>query len=117
MPGGVCQKPHQPLQTAAGETVAVLRAFTLASCSSDTDAEPTASPTTSATATPTPTTSPTTSPSPVDEEAEATLDVYRKFWAAVSEARSIPDAALTNEQEFLLALEREAAHILPPLPE
>jgi hypothetical protein len=104
---------------ALGALVAGLLALTLAGCSGDSDAEPTAPPTTSATATPTPTTSPTASPSPVDEEAEAALEVYREFWAAVTEARSIPDAtlpalsrygsgtALTNEQEFLIALERE----------
>ena len=104
---------------ALGGLVAVLLALTVAGCSSDSDAEPTASPTIPATAAPTPTTSPTASPSPVDEDAEAALEVYREFWAAVTEARSIPDAtlpalsryasgtALTNEQEFLLALERE----------
>lgn len=99
--------------------LAALLALSLVACSGDQEQEPTASPTMTATVTPTPTDTPTPSPSPLDDEAEAALEVYQDFWGAVTEARSIPDAtlpalsryatgtALTNEQEFLVGLERE----------
>ena len=98
-------------------------ALILAGCSGDADSpsSPTStmSPSASATANPSPTATPTASPTPLDEDAAEALQVYQRFWGAVTRARSIPDAtlpalatlaadtALTNEQEFLVALERE----------
>jgi hypothetical protein len=94
-------------------------ALTLAGCSGGSEPAPTPTPTDSATTTPSAATTPRASPSPTDEANAAALKAYDRFWLAVTKARSIPDAtlpalsrfgsgtALTNEQEFLLGLERE----------
>jgi hypothetical protein len=98
-----------------GLAVALLAA--LVACSGDDDPPATSTPTPSPTATSTPSPTPTTPP--LSAEDRAALKVYRKFWDAVVEARSIPnpqskalprlagDTALTDEQAFLVLLERE----------
>ena len=102
---------------ALGALAAIGLALTLAGCSGGSEPPPTPTPTDSVAATPSPT--PGASPSPTDEANAAALKAYNRFWLAVTKARSIPDAtlpalsrygsgtALTNEQEFLLGLERE----------
>jgi len=96
----------------------VLLALLLASCSSGGDPDGTPSPT-SPTATSSAAASATASPSPPSGQQQAALEAYRGFWTAVTEARAVPDAtlpalatygsgaALTTEQEFLVALQRE----------